>query len=116
MKRYSIVGQKNFGFTDSYMPGVTPGTPVTLVREPTNGYDPNAVQVWIYGKMVGYIPKTTNAPLARFIDCTGKSWADTCAEHGIAFDANGPTGAQRTIKATFVRSTNSAYPQVEVDQ
>ena len=37
--KYSIVGQQFRGL-DPYLPGTLPGTPVTLIREPTNQFDP----------------------------------------------------------------------------
>ena len=87
MARYSIVGQRHIGL-DPYLEGILPGTPVLLVREPTNEYDQNAIQVWIDGKRVGYLPKGDAAKLAPII---------------------------RSIAATFARSPNSSYPQVEVE-
>jgi HIRAN domain len=112
MKSYSIVGQKHRGF-DPYLTGTLPGTPVVLVREPGNKFDPNAVMVWIDGKHVGYIPSKDAAALAPFIDQTGTPWQEP-----VKMAADGVTGQivshPRTISAVFVRSRNSAYPQVEV--
>ncbi|CAE6540591.1 unnamed protein product [Rhizoctonia solani] len=48
---------------------VGPGEQVALVREPTNRYDRNAIQVMNIGlKQVGHIPKQTAANLAPLID------------------------------------------------
>lgn len=104
---YSIVGAKHRGL-DPYLPGILPGTEVWLVREPSNGFDPNAVQVWIDGKHVGYLPKAQNAALAQFIDQQGEPWSDP----GGTADASAPS---RAIKATFARSPNSAFPQAKVE-
>ena len=102
-KTYQIVGQKFIGL-DPYLPGTLAGAEALLVREPTNAYDPNAVQVWVSGSRVGYIPKKDNAALAQFIDQAGAPMALDSA-----------TSAERVLRATFRRSPNSGYPQVEVD-
>jgi hypothetical protein len=107
MKTYSIVGQKFKGL-DPYLTGILPGAAAFLVREPGNPHDPNAVAVWIDGKAVGYIAKKDNALLAQFIDQSGQPLA-----LDAAMDRTPGDGA-RAIKAKFVRSANSSYPQVEV--
>lgn len=110
---YSIVGQKWKGF-DPYLPGITPGTEVLLVREPDNEHDRNAVAVWIDGQAVGYIPKTHNAALAQFIDQSGSEVA-VPDERKIATDSKFPPMKRvRAVVGLFSRSKNSAYPQVEV--
>jgi hypothetical protein len=45
-----------------------PGDPLTLVREPENAYDPNAVRVEWHGEKLGYVPRADNADLARLMD------------------------------------------------
>ena len=106
MTVYSIVGQKHRGF-DSHLVGILPGTPVTLVREPDNKFDPNAVMVWIDGKHVGYIPSKENKALAEFIDQTGfpSQWEESDSVM---------VNVRNAINAKFIRSPNSAYPMVEV--
>jgi hypothetical protein len=44
------------------------GDPARLVREPSNPYDANAVQVWFLSLQVGYIPRQANARLAAAMD------------------------------------------------
>ena len=44
---------------------VVPDEAVTLVAEPGNRYDANAVQVRIGGLFVGYVPKETNPGIAE---------------------------------------------------
>lgn len=105
MKKYSIVGQKHRGL-DPYLPGIMPGVAVALIREPNNPHDANAVAVWIEGKHVGYLSKNDNRTIARFIDEQGADIG------GLAMDAK-PTGT-KWIAATFRRSPNSSYPQVEI--
>jgi hypothetical protein len=102
--RYSIVGQKHKNL-DAYLMGILPGTPVTLVREANNQYDKNAIAVWIEGKHVGYLPSKQNAALAARMD-----------REGVPMALDATTSAGKTMAATFARSPNSAYPQVEVQE
>lgn len=44
------------------------GDALTLVREPTNPYDANAVRVEWRGLKLGYIPRAQNAAVARQMD------------------------------------------------
>jgi hypothetical protein len=44
------------------------GDPLTLVREPQNAYDANAVRLEWRGHMLGYVPRRDNADLARQMD------------------------------------------------
>ncbi len=49
-----------------------PGEAIQLRREPTNQYDPNAVLVLnAEGVKVGYIKKSQNAELAKWLDDGG---------------------------------------------
>jgi hypothetical protein len=41
---------------------------VTLVREPDNRHDANAVRIEWNGRLLGYLPRTDNEPVARQID------------------------------------------------
>ena len=113
MKTFSIVGQKHREL-DSHLVGILPGTPVVLVREPDNKFDPNAVMVWINGKHVGYIPSKDAAALAPFIEQTGIPWQEP-----LKIAADGVTGQivshPRSISAVFARSPNSAYPQCQIE-
>jgi hypothetical protein len=45
-----------------------PGDELTLVREPDNPYDENAVRVEWRGTKLGYIPRRENADVARQMD------------------------------------------------
>ena len=111
--RYLIVGT-SFRANSFDLTKVESGTPVKLVREPSNGYDPNAIMVWIDGNHVGYIPKKNNAALAQFIDQTGEPWT----EHIPIGDARADSpmlDIRRAIEAKLTRSPNSKYPMVEVE-
>lgn len=44
------------------------GEELTLKREPSNAYDPNAIQVHAGEFFIGFVPKTSNAVLASLMD------------------------------------------------
>jgi hypothetical protein len=44
-----------------------PNTPVTLVAEPDNKYDPNAIIVMANGIQIGYIPADVSPMLSLFL-------------------------------------------------
>ncbi|MBF83445.1 MAG: hypothetical protein CL489_03110 [Acidobacteria bacterium] len=45
----------------------------TLVREPDNEHDPNAIQVFVAGEHIGYIPAQQAAWVANSMDA-GEKW------------------------------------------
>ncbi len=47
---------------------LAPGDVLVLVREPTNPDDPDAVRVEWRGRLLGYLPRTDNADVARMLD------------------------------------------------
>ncbi len=49
-------------------PRLSPGQPLTLVREPANPYDPRAVRIDWQGHKLGYIPRLDNAAASQLID------------------------------------------------
>lgn len=51
------------------------GDALQLVREPGNSYDANAVRVEWQGHKIGYVPRTDNEALARFMDRGSKAGA-----------------------------------------
>jgi hypothetical protein len=87
---YSIVGMQ---FRNAeWLHREPPRDPsVTLIREPENPYDANAIQVWIDGAHVGYIPAKSNAALAASMDKSGKN-----------------------VTGTFIRQIDG-WPGVEID-
>jgi hypothetical protein len=44
------------------------GEPLMLIREPTNKFDPRAVQVWARGQHLGYVKSNQNAQIATRMD------------------------------------------------
>jgi hypothetical protein len=87
--KYSIVGMQ-FRGTEALVNSCQTGSVVKLIREPTNKYDANAIQVWIDDQHVGYIPKKENVDLAAAMDKDGKD-----------------------ITGTFTRK-NDGWPAVEI--
>jgi hypothetical protein len=49
-------------------PDMRVGDSLTLIREPRNSYDSNAVRVEWRGHKIGYVPRRENADVARFLD------------------------------------------------
>lgn len=108
-KTYSIVASNHIEGADAFIKTLAVGADVTLVREPANQFDKNAVAVWVEGRKVGFLPKKQNVAIAAFIDQTGNPDLDE-----LALDA--ATGLGRFIHAKFIRSPNSGYPQVQVSE
>lgn len=110
-QRYAIVGTKHIKGADMIIASCPHHQEVTLVREPGNRFDPNAVQVWIDGVRVGYVPKTQNAVLAKFIDTTGQlfSHPTTVASDSAVLE----TVMTKSVKAR-VHKGNNTYPLVEI--
>lgn len=78
---YTLVGMKHWN-AESMVRSLPTGEQLTLVREPTNAHDTNAVQVWARGVAVGYIgrgrapgpkykPGDENVALAAHLDAQG---------------------------------------------
>lgn len=64
---YSLVGMK-YQNTEALVASLPKGEAVTLVREPSNVHDSNAVQAWARGTMLGYILAAQARSLARRMD------------------------------------------------
>lgn len=115
MKRISIVGQK-FRGRDEYLTGINALTQAFLVREPDNRYDANAVQVWVDGAHVGYLPKTQNREIAQYLD---KQYAPDilplAMDEKITPETRKALTGVALMEVKFVRSPNSGYPQIEFD-
>jgi hypothetical protein len=52
----------------SLWPRMQVGDALSLIREPDNPYDVNAVRVEWQGQKIGYVPRRENADVARFMD------------------------------------------------
>lgn len=78
---------------------MTIDTPVQLVPEPTNKFDPNALAVFIPGnKQIGYVPREFAARIAPFLDGERfiakvtslhggfEMWDGTTANYGVGLE------------------------------
>jgi hypothetical protein len=112
--RYSIVGM-NWRKAEAFVAGLPEGEVLTLVRDPRNEHDKNAVAVFCGSRHIGYLPKANNARVAEFIDREGDLRRDLYPSL-IALDAalKDQPEERRAIEGRLVRSPNSGYPQVEV--
>ena len=54
--------------------GLSPGSPLTLRREPANEHDANAIAVDAGGRHVGFVPRELAAELAPELDA-GRPWS-----------------------------------------
>lgn len=119
MSTYSIVGM-NFVKSEGIVAGLKPGAHLTLIREPENAHDKNAVAIYDdEGNKLGYVPKKQNAVLAQYIDQAG---AELPVPRPLPSRLDGAMAADTSMKiargipAKFVRSPNSGYPQVSVSE
>lgn len=108
---YNLVGikQANAG---EFVASLEDGEELTLVREPDNQYDPNAIRVEAKGVKIGYIgrgrdpssekykPGRENEPLARYIDACGRP---------------GPERGEQQLRITG-RLVPGQSPQIEVEE
>lgn len=66
---YALVGMKfRPPGTEQLVASLPNGEPLTLIREATNKFDPNAVQVWARDQHIGYISAKQNRPIAMAMD------------------------------------------------
>jgi hypothetical protein len=63
----ALVGMKHRG-TEEFVASLPQGETLTLVREPDNKFDPNAVQVWARDRHVGYVKAAQVGPVAMALD------------------------------------------------
>lgn len=67
-----IVGTRYLGAdTVRLVRSLNVGHPLTLVRDPKNPHDLNAIEVWADDHMIGFIPRSENSDLAKAIDNDG---------------------------------------------
>lgn len=79
------------------------GEPLTLVREPSNQYDQNAIQVWAWGHHIGYVKGSQNRQLALAMDAAALTM---------------PGGAARPAYAKTAKLSvdGGKQPMVEIDE
>ncbi len=64
----AIVGMKFHAGSHDKLLETEDGSPVTLVRDPQNEYDPNAIRCEIDGQICGFVPASQAKRLAEDID------------------------------------------------
>lgn len=65
----ALVGTKFRGREAIDMLAALPqGEPLTLIREPTNQFDPRCVQIWARGVHIGFIKKEQNKAISAKMD------------------------------------------------
>jgi hypothetical protein len=64
---YSIVGMKHRG-TEKLLASLPRHEPLSLVREPTNEHDPNAVKVMHGGTHIGYLAAKQIVKFVKWFD------------------------------------------------
>jgi hypothetical protein len=111
---YSIVATNHCGpEAEALIKELKPGEEITLVREPDNRFDKNAVQVWARGIRVGYLPKATNQKIAMAMD---QKPPNQVLPQRV--ECQKPMAESvdlvRGMKGKFALSPNSAFPQVHI--
>jgi len=53
---------------EALWPSLQVGAPLTLVREPANAHDSDAVAVYFGGDQLGYVPQLENRAIAQMLD------------------------------------------------
>lgn len=64
---FTLVGMK-YRNAEDFVKSLPAGEPLTLVREPDNDFDPNAIQVWAHERHIAFVKGTEARKLARFMD------------------------------------------------
>ncbi len=62
------MGSSFYPGAGTYLAKMRPGQQLSVVREPTNQYDPNAVAVYIFNQQLGHLPRGFAAEVAPLID------------------------------------------------
>lgn len=62
-----VAGFRYYG-GEKVWPGIRPGDPITLRREPGNPHDRRAVALYWQGEKLGYLPRVDNTVIAGLLD------------------------------------------------
>lgn len=66
--QHSPLAGSQFYALSSAWPEIREGDPLTLVREPDNRHDRNAIRIEWNGRQLGYVPRSENRALAAAMD------------------------------------------------
>lgn len=111
---YSLVGMSHQK-SEAIVSQLQVGTALTLVREPRNSFDRNAVSVWHGGQRLGYISSKKNAGIAKILEERGEPFTPPADSPTMAMDG-APIALGGSLPCTFQRSFNSGYPQIVVEE
>jgi len=75
-----------------------PGRPLTLLRDPDNPHDPNAIAVHAGGERVGWVPRELAAELAPELDA-GRRWSAVVLREQRASPRDPRTGLTMLLAA-----------------
>ena len=67
VQRSPLAGSQYYAL-DTFWDGIRVGDPLTLIREPDNRHDRNAIRVEWRGHKLGYVPRAQNAAVAAAMD------------------------------------------------
>jgi hypothetical protein len=81
-----IAGFRHYPAGDKVLRNMRPGTPLRLVREPTNQHDHLAVQVWSGAVLLGYVPKAANVDVAWALDAKSVLVKAVFAGHNLGHE------------------------------
>lgn len=87
--------------------------PVTLIREPTNQYDRNAIQVWARGEHIGYLSAKQIPKLAMAMD-RRREFAHS-QEHVRDID-KATLDAASSMPGKFCARNGERHPLIEVEE
>ena len=64
----SAIAGFQFHRGDAIWESLTAGAQLSLVREPSNAHDPDAIAVFFKDEMLGYVPRAENRAVAQMLD------------------------------------------------
>ena len=105
----ALVGMKHRG-TEALVSSLPRGEPLTLIREPDNPHDPNAVQVWARGQHVGFIKGSQVRPIAMAMDAKMAN-RSPASDGGIV-----PLGFDYLGMRAKLAIDGGRWPMVEIDE
>lgn len=82
-------------------PFLRPGAALDLKREPWNRHDPRAVAVYFRREKLGYLPRTDNGAVARWLD-QGRALSARIA----CLDADGPPARRLLLRLELQQVTS----------
>lgn len=67
LQHSALAGSQYYALSSAW-PDIREGDPLTLVREPGNRHDRNAIRIEWNGRQLGYVPRSENRVLAAAMD------------------------------------------------